>query len=74
MAKIVIGFKNRSEIAITCDSFKITVNNLTGQLSGCSWEGAKDISPMFIKLEDVLYIYQILEEEKKEEADNGSAD
>lgn len=65
--KIVIRFKSGFELAVTCEKFKFTRNNMTGEIMSYDIEGIKDNKPLFFRSEDVECIYQIMDGDRRNE-------
>ena len=66
--KVVIRFKNGFELPITCEKFKLTKSSACWDIMGYDIEGIEDNKPLFFRPDDVLCIYQILNEDGKENA------
>ena len=69
MAKVRILFKNGKIIEVEADKTKVNKNNFTNELTEISWRGAKNINPMYIRLDEVVSVFEVLGE--KEEEQNG---
>lgn len=65
---VVIRLKSGFEMRVECDKFTTNVSTVTGELTSVSWEGCKNIKPMFFSLGNVDCIYQILEEGEENDA------
>jgi len=54
---LIIRFKSGFELPITCEKFKFTTSNITGEITNYHIEGIKDNKPLFLRSEDIeLYI------------------
>ncbi len=67
MAKVRILFKNGKTIEVEVENMKVNKDNLNNDLTGISWKGAKNINPMYIRLDEVVSIFEVLGE--KEDTD-----
>ena len=64
MHRIVIGFNNGNEIEITCEEFKFTSSNMTGEITRYDIKGIDGDVPLFMKCEAIEYI---IEKQPKQE-------
>lgn len=55
---IIIRLKSGFELPITCESFKFSRSNITGEITNYSIEGIKDNKPLFFRAEDIECIWQ----------------
>ncbi len=65
--RIVIRFKSGFELPITCDSFSIRKNAMTGELIEYDIKNIKDNKPIFFRSEDVECIIRDMTAENREE-------
>ena len=56
--QIIIRFKSGFELPITCDSFSIDTNAITGEITEYDIRGIKDNKPIFFRPEDVECIFR----------------
>ena len=63
MAKITILFKNRENLTIEAEKLTVRRSDYDNDLVGLSWEGLKDKRPMYVRLDEVMCIYQELDAE-----------
>lgn len=66
MAKVRILFKNGKLLDMEADEIKVKKNPLYNDLTEISWQGAKNINPMYIRLDDVVGIFKVLGEKEEE--------
>ena len=66
MAKVRILFKNGKLLDMEADEIKVKKNLLDNDLTEISWQGAKNISPMYIRLDEVVGIFKVLGEKAEE--------
>lgn len=66
MAKVRILFKSGKTIEIEADNMKVNKDYLNNDLTEISWQGAKNISPMYIRLDEVVGIFKVLGEKAEE--------
>lgn len=66
MAKVRILFKNGKFLDMEVDEMKVRKNQLNNELTEISWQGAKNINPMYIRLDEVVSIFKILGEKEEE--------
>ena len=45
---------------------KIEKNNFDNDLTGIRWQGAKNINPMYIRLDEVVSIFEVLGEKEED--------
>ena len=55
---IIIRFKSGFELPITCEEFKFSTSNITGEITNYSIKGIKDNKPLFFRAEDIECIWQ----------------
>ena len=55
---IIIRFKSGFELSITCEKFKFSTSNITGEITNYSIEGIEDNKPLFFRAEDIECIWQ----------------
>ena len=61
MAKITIMFKNRESLTIEAEELTAKRSNYDNDLVGLSWKGLKDKKLMYVRLDEVMCIYQELD-------------
>ena len=61
---VVFVFKNGYELKVKCENINLTVNNLTGQITGYEIEGIKDNKLLYADLNEILCIYRVSTDEK----------
>ena len=66
MAKVGILFKNGKLLDMEADEIKVKKNPLYNDLTEISWQGAKNINPMYIRLDEVVGIFKVLGEKEEE--------
>ena len=59
--KIEIVFKNGSKLEITCEEFNAVRDNFTGKIESYDIKGIKDNKPLFLDVDEVLYIVRKLQ-------------
>lgn len=64
MAKIVIRLKSGFELPIECEEAKFRTSQSTGELVGYEVKGCKNNKPIFLQLEDIECVWQVMEEEE----------
>lgn len=65
MAKVRILFKNGKTIEVEVDKMNVK-KELDNDLTGISWQDAKNINPMYIRLDEVVSIFEVLGEKEEE--------
>lgn len=55
---IIIRLKSGFELPITCEKFKFSRSDITGELTNYSIEGIEDNKPLFFRAEDIECIWQ----------------
>ena len=55
---IIIRFKSGFELPITCEEFKFSTSNITGEITNYSIKGIKDNKPLFFRAEDIECIWR----------------
>ena len=65
MAKVRILFKNGKLLDMEADEIKVKKNPLYNDLTEISWQGAKNIAPMYIRLDEVVCIFKVLGEKEE---------
>lgn len=66
MAKVRILFKNGKLLDMEVDEIKVRKNPLDNDLTEISWKGAKNINPMYIRLDEVVSIFEVLSEKEEQ--------
>lgn len=61
---VVFVFKNGYELKVKCENITLTVNNLTGQITGYEMDGIKDNKLLYADLNEILCIYRVGPDEK----------
>ena len=67
MAKVIIRLKSGFELPIICEKYEFRISDLTGQLVGYTLKGIQDNKPVYFDQNDVECVYEVLNEEKKDE-------
>ena len=62
---IIIRFKSGFELPITCEKFKFSESNITGEITNYSIEGIEDNKPLFFRAEDIECIWQKMDTVKR---------
>jgi len=62
---IIIRFKSGFELPITCEKFKFSTSNITGEITNYSIEGIEDNKPLFFRSEDIECIWQKMDTVKE---------
>lgn len=60
--KIIIRFKSGFELPITCEGFKCTKSDLTGEITSYDITGIKDNNPLFFRTKDIECIWRVVKE------------
>ena len=55
---IIIRLKSGFELPITCEKFKFSRSDITGEITSYSIEGIEDNKPLFFRAEDIECIWQ----------------
>ena len=55
---IIIRFKSGFELPITCEKFKFSRSDITGEITNYSIEGIEDNKPLFFRSDDIECIWQ----------------
>ena len=55
---IIIRLKSGFELPITCEKFKFSRSDITGEITNYSIEGIEDNKPLFFRAEDIECIWQ----------------
>ena len=61
---VVFVFKNGYELKVKCENITLTVNNLTGQITGYEMNGIEDNKLLYVDLNEILCIYRVNPDEK----------
>ena len=61
---VVFVFKNGYGLKVKCENITLTVNNLTGQITGYEMDGIKDNKLLYADLNEILCIYRVSPDEK----------
>ena len=60
---IVIAFKNGYELKTKCEKFNATRDNVTGRITGITYDGVTENKPLDVDFNEVLCIYRIMSDE-----------
>ena len=55
---VVFVFKNGYELKVKCENFTLTVNSLTGQITGYEMDGIKDNKLLYVDFSEILCVYR----------------
>ena len=61
---VVFVFKNGYELKVKCENITLTVNNLTGQITGYEMNGIKDNKLLYADFDEILCVYRVSPDEK----------
>lgn len=61
---VVFVFKNGYELKVKCENITLTVNNLTGQITGYEMDGIKDNKLLYADFDEILCVYRVSTDEK----------
>ena len=65
--RIIIRFKSSFELPITCESFTIDRNHMTGEIDSYGIKGIKDNNPIFFRSEDIECIFREYDSDSDEQ-------
>lgn len=65
--QIKIRFRSGFELPITCDSFSITQDSMTNEITGYEIKGITDNKPIFFRPADVECIFRDMTAERRED-------
>ena len=55
---IIFVFKNGRELKAECEHFNLTMNRFTGKIEGYKMSGIEGDKPLYVDLDEVLYVYK----------------
>ena len=61
---IAFVFKNGHKLKVKCEHFTLTHNRITGKIEGYKMSGIEGDKPLYIDLDEVLYVYKAGIDEK----------
>lgn len=64
--RIIIRFKSGFELPVTCDSFNLTQNQITDEITGYDIKGITDNKLIFFRSKDVECIFRDMTAERSE--------
>lgn len=59
---VVIVFRNGYELHVEAEQFEVKKSDYTNDLLRIATKGCKNYEPIYIRLDDVVCIYKVLEE------------
>ena len=65
--RIIVRFKSGFELPVTCESFSITTNPITGEIDEYTIKGIKDNKLIFFRSVDVECIYRDMTAERRDD-------
>lgn len=65
--RIIVRFKSGFELPITCESFSITTNPITGEIDEYTIKGIEDNKLIFFRSVDVECIYRDMTAERRDD-------